>query len=190
MERPYAGRAVVTETIRGVVIEIPVKRNWFVILFFCAWLGGWLLGELFALSTVLGIDASFSNPATLFMIVWLVAWSVGGLFAIRIVIWMIMGKEIISFEDGVLKVERKGALFSSPKQFDMREVKNFSVNTVSEVDMFMGFSPKKRFLSIGDSGALKFDYGLKTIRVASGIDEAEAKYLLNMLISKQIVKEQ
>ena len=49
MERPYKGRATIQDNITDLQIIIPAKRNWFIILFIGAWLGGWLFGEIMAL---------------------------------------------------------------------------------------------------------------------------------------------
>jgi len=40
MEKPYKGRAIIEDNITGLRIMIPSRKNWFVILFVGAWLGG------------------------------------------------------------------------------------------------------------------------------------------------------
>ncbi|MBK7939818.1 MAG: hypothetical protein IPJ82_23280 [Lewinellaceae bacterium] len=38
-----------------------------------------------------------------------------------------------------------------------------------------------------NTGMIRFDYGLKTIHIANGIDEAEAKFILERLKSKRLI---
>lgn len=64
-------KAKITETIYGLTIEIPAKRNWFVLAFLSFWLCGWLAGELFALSVVLNAIRKGTWGAELFVLVWL-----------------------------------------------------------------------------------------------------------------------
>ncbi len=61
----------------------------------------------------------------------------------------------------------------------MHSIKDLNLNAETIGSDFFG--PKK---SIGDfwgltGGKLKFDYGLKTIKFGNGIDEAEAKHLID-----------
>ena len=51
METPYAGRATINDIYNGVEITIPAKRNPFIIIFLSFWLCGWLMGEIFALTS-------------------------------------------------------------------------------------------------------------------------------------------
>lgn len=50
MERPYKDRATFQDNFTDLKIIIPAKRNWFIILFIGTLLGGWLMGEIFALN--------------------------------------------------------------------------------------------------------------------------------------------
>lgn len=189
MERPYSGRAKINESIRGFSIEISPKRNWFVIIFLTGWLGGWLMGELFALGAVTGfLGDSFESAGSFFILFWLIAWTAGGFFAIRTWLWMIAGKEIISFENYELKINKKGALLYSPKIYDLREVKNFALNPSSGSDNFFGMNSNKDMWNLGSNGIFKFDYGFKTIKIANGLDEAEGRFILDKIREKNLLK--
>lgn len=201
IERPNSPQAKVFNTTAGLKIEIPSKKNWFIIVFLTAWLGGWLLGELFALSSVFGNiyssifsvidqyngeDKGFIAIESFFILFWLIGWSIGGFFAIRVWLWMIVGKEILTFEMNELKVENKGTFFITPKTYDLSKVKDFQLNPVSN-NNFSGYN-LGNIWSFRNDGVLKFDYGFKTIRIASGIDEAEGKYLLDIIKSRNFIK--
>ncbi len=191
MEKPYSGRAKVFETIKGLSIEIPPKRNWFLIIFMTGWLGGWLMGEFAVLGMLSGlfgggIGESFGGFFALF---WLIAWTAGGFFAIRSWLWMIAGKEIISFDRNELKISKKAALLYSPKTYDLKEVKNFSLNPTLSSNSVFGANYNKDFWSLGSNGIFKFDYGYKTIMIANGLDEAEGRHILEKIKAKNLIKE-
>jgi hypothetical protein len=203
MERPYSGRAKIYDSIRGFKIEIPAKKNWFLIIFLTGWLGGWLLGELFALTVVFGnifgfafggfdgfgnADKGLAAFGFFFVLFWLIAWSAGGFFTIRTWLWMIAGKEILTFDSNELKIEKKGTYAASPKTYDLREVKNFQLNPISNSNSIFGNNSNRNIWNLGGDGVLKFDYGFKTIQIASGIDEAEGRYLLEKIKSKKFIK--
>lgn len=201
MEKPYSGRAKIHDSIQGFKIEIPAKKNWFMIIFLTGWLGGWLIGELFALTFVFGnifgfvfgvFDSEKNGLAAFgffFVLFWLIAWSAGGFFTIRTWLWMIAGKEILTFDRNELKIEKKGTFAASPKTYDLREVKNFQLNPISNNNSFFDNNSNQYMWNLGGDGVLKFDYGFKTIQVASGIDEAEGRFLLEKIKSKEYIKE-
>ncbi len=185
MEKPYPGHAQVDETPDEIVITIPAKRKRYIILFMTAWLGAWLLGEVFVLGTVFGgYDGSGGEFVSLFMLVWLTIWTFAGLFVIRILIWMFVGKEVISISRKELRIHRKGQLLSKPKLYDTSQVKSLDVNSNGGIPVILREIYSNNLLNTGNSGALKFDYGLKTVHFADGIDEAEAKFLLKKIEAK------
>ena len=102
MEKPYKGRAKINETIREFIIEVPSRKNWFIIIFMSLWLGGWFLGEVSVIGILTGMfgnnEGEFATP---FLLFWLSGWTIGGFFAIRLLLWMIAGKEIISFSNNL-----------------------------------------------------------------------------------------
>ncbi len=185
MEKPYSGRAHINESTREFTIEIPSRKNWLIIIFMTAWLGAWLIGELSALGIVAGIlSGNEQDLASLFVLFWLAAWTIAGFFIIRTLVWMIAGKEIISFSNTELKIHKKAMLLSKVKTYDIKEVKDFAVIPNTSTDNIFGGIDGLKFWNMGNQGSLKFDYGLKTVKLAMGIDEAEAKSLLDKIQSK------
>jgi hypothetical protein len=191
MERPYSGRAKFKETVRGFTIEVPSRKNWLTIIFLIALLGAWLLGEIIALVIVVGNlgRGNAEGFASLFLLFWLLIWTAVGFFFIRTVVWMIAGKEIISFSKIELKIRKKALMFSKPEIYDIREVKNFSINTKDSIDNHLGSFSGTKVWNLNNPEAFKFDYGIKTVRLVKGIDEAEAKYLLDKIQKKNLLRE-
>src|SRR5688572_11137708 len=124
MEKMNSGRSRINESFGFLEIIIPSRKNYFVIAFLCFWLCGWLMGELAALGAGTGI-LSQGEPAGGFIFIWLAFWTLGGLLALATVIWMIAGKEILTFDQNMLTISRKGWIFNRPKTYDLRDIKCF-----------------------------------------------------------------
>ena len=75
----------------------------------------------------------------------------------------------------------------SGEYFDIKEIKNLQVN--SSLVSFPFFRNLSNFNMPGivSGGTLKFDYGFKTIHFAAGIEEAEARYILDEINKKGFI---
>ena len=188
MEQPYKGRATVRDNITDLQIIIPARKNWFIILFTGAWLGGWLFGEVFAITAVTGILGG--NPAGFFVLFWLIGWTVAGFFVIKTLVWMLGGKEIVTIGQSRLTIDKKGALLFRPKIYDLNEVKNMRAqddNPGHSGGFFGGH--RNNFGAFGSVGTIRFDYGLQTVKFAAGLDEAEAKFIIQKLKDRHLLTE-
>jgi len=93
---------------------------------------------------------------------------------------MIAGNEVVTLSPLTLKIERKAYGVGLSKEYSLSEVRNFRVqisgeSIYSEIEAW-GFVGRR----------LAFDYELKTVKFASGIDEEEAVYLLEVFKKKGI----
>jgi len=75
-----------------------------VIVFLFIWLIAWSFGEMFAYNT---INKSDIVAVDVFLLVWITAWTLGGLFVFLVIIWSLLGREIIIVENESLPY-RKG----------------------------------------------------------------------------------
>ena len=188
IEKPYKGRAKVNFDGLRLLIKIPSKKNWFIILFLAVWMFGWFMGETSAINEILSSDNYFGNS---FMMIWLIGWTLGGLFAITILLWSLFGQETILIERGILSIS-KGIMDIAiiKKNYDLNSIKNLELNPEPS-GMHNFFGQKK---NIGDfwgltGGKLRFDYGMKTIKLGLGIDEAEARHLIDEIKNRGYYKE-
>ncbi len=184
MELPYQGRAIIEDNFDSVRITIPSRKNYFIILFMCAWLCGWFLGEASAIREILSAK---NKGADLFMIFWLVGWTIGGLFALKTICWQLLGKECIEVGKGVLIMKRQGDPFSKTTFYDLNLCNSFRVQNDQINAGFGRYNAFRSLNGINNTGTIAFDYGMKTIRFGESIDEAEGKYLLNLLSKKKIL---
>ena len=176
IENPVNGRAVIRQEYNSMVVEIPAKRHWAHILFMMVWLGGWAVGEYFAVNTLLSSDGPlFANAFILF---WLVGWTFGGGVAFYTVLWQLIGREIISVESGLLTIKRSVFGLGSTRKFETGSIKNMHVIPDQEISI-PGIYNKK--LSGRQGGKIRFDYGMKTIRFGMDIEEPEANMIIDRL---------
>lgn len=185
MENPYAGRATLNPAFDGMEIAIPARRYWFVIVFLGFWLCCWLLGEIMVAGMLFA--GKVHAAIGIFMFAWLGAWTAGGFFAFSVFWWMLQGKEVITLGQGRLTVEKRGLLFYKPKTYDLNEVKKVRVSP----NEFAGWYGLRgaHYLGYFNTGIIRFDYGLKTVNIAGGIDEAEARYILEQLRSRRLLSD-
>ena len=185
METPYTGRAIINESYNGVEIIVPARRNWFLTVFLSFWLCGWAVGETFAIREVTGVagHASFDG----FLSLWLCGWTVGGIFAFRTWWWNVAGKEIINISQGVLTVDKKGAIFKRIKSYDLNQAKNFRAYEEPGIDNDFGRSSSGSLWNPAANGTIKFDYGMETVKFGDKLYQAEGEYILEKLRSKRLI---
>ncbi|TFF40357.1 hypothetical protein [Mucilaginibacter psychrotolerans] len=183
METPYGGRAIINDDFDRIEIIIPGKKNYFILLFFCVWLVGWFFGETSAMGMF-----GHQGAIDLFMIVWLTGWTIGGVFVVCTILFMLLGKEIIQSGQGTITIRNKALFFLSPKVYDLNEVKH--VRAAEEFSMYNSFQFGRRrsgLMSNFNSGTIKFDYGLKTVKFGNDLDEAEARHIIEILKKKRLL---
>ena len=171
---PPAPRFTVETTLDGMRVVIPAKRNLFVVAFMVVWLCGWAVGEV----TVTGfLRELFSSEGGLvaapFLLFWLCAWTLGGAAVIGFMLWKLVGREVITFEHGVMTVAKRIGPFSLPKRYDLAHVRDARVSPPPVT--------RRRGRNAFTGGMIAFDYGARTFRFGADLDEAEAKYLLDVL---------
>jgi hypothetical protein len=187
MEKPYQGKAIVEDGFDYFKITIPAKRSYFLTVFLCVWMGGWVFGESFAIGEIW--KPGFKET-DLFLVFWLCGWTLGGLVVVKTIVWQFIGKEIIEIGQGTFGIRRKGDwLLGKEKVYDLNECKCFRAERVPSY-LEGRFNNSFNFFNRDtqtSKGAFVFDYGMKTIRFGEAVDEVEAKYLLDKLKTKRIL---
>jgi hypothetical protein len=168
---PASARYTVESTVDGIRISIPARRNWFIILFLIAWLGGWFFGEVSAATELL--NPRDKTPSG-FLAFWLLGWTLGGAFCIAAVLWQLAGREILTVNPSWLihRVEVFG--FGLSRTYLASDVKNLR-GTDDAPSLFVNQRAWFPPLVGSGYGPIAFDYGARTIRLAPGLEEAEAK---------------
>jgi hypothetical protein len=176
--KPPAPRHRVVTLPDGIAIHIPSRRHIFAMLFLPAWLVGWGFGELSVMRELL--DPSNKEPAA-FPIAWLVAWTAGGAFAALVLLWLIGGREIVSVTGMMLQIRYDVFGIGYNRRYDLSQVRflrlapvAYNVHDLRTTGAFWGMG----------HGPIAFDYGSRTVRLGTGLDEAEARVVLEKLAER------
>jgi hypothetical protein len=175
--QPQSARFHAETTTEGFRVVIPANRNWFTLLFLLAWLGGWAIGETNVAGELL--NAGDKTPSG-FLLFWLAGWTLGGLFTVGTVLWQLAGREILIANSLALIHRFEVFGVGASRSYGASDIKNLRATeyapspTMSQRGMLPPFFGPGR-------GPIAFDYGARTIRVGSSLEEAEAKSLLGSL---------
>ena len=118
-------RITIRETLDGLGIYNPARRNIVLILFLMLWLTGWAFGEYFALSQILSGGNVFGS---LFLLVWASFWTLGGLVAARVLLWNLFGSERLFITEGMLVHSSGFGPFRRKRIHPLAEVGDFRLN--------------------------------------------------------------
>jgi hypothetical protein len=174
--KPSKARAIITVSPKGLEIIIPSKKNIFLILFLFAWLIGWAVGEMTVPMTF--FNGNTQKGSSLFTIAWFVLWTIGGSFAIYIWLWNVTGKERITINNVSLTIKREIFGYGRAKEYEAARISNLRVSP--QPFSAFNFSASLQFWGIG-GGVIAFDYGARTCRFGSAVDEAEAVQIIEKI---------
>ncbi len=176
IENPSNGRVVIHQEYNSLSIEIPAKKHWAQILFFMIWLGGWAVGEYFALNTLLSSNAPL--VANAFIIFWLIGWTFGGGIAFYTILWQLFGREIIIAKSGQLAIQRTVFGFEGKRRFETGSITNMQIVP----DHAVGIPDSNNKKGLGrQGGKIRFDNETKSIRFGMDIGDREAKMIIDRL---------
>jgi hypothetical protein len=176
-------RYTLDRTADGIRAIIPAAKNWFLLLFLSVWLCGWFFGESSAIATLAGHSFSGKVQPVGFLAIWLLFWTAGGVAVVATLLWQFSGREIIALNSTRLTYRIEAFVFGRSRSYPIRDVTDLRAS----VSPFYRLQRWGRFgLPFGADGAgsVVFDYGGRTIRMAPGLDEAEAKMLVKELSTR------
>ena len=159
----------------GEQFRVKARKQIFVLLFLPVWLLGWTAGGITA-----GSQALTSHEP--FLILWLCFWAVGWVFASGTLLWMISGAETVRVTGNDLELAHTLFGFSRRWLFQGSQISGFGA--VQSGPRFNSFAWQIPFVRIRQIGALKFNYGPRTVCFFAGLDEAEAVMILGRLLAK------
>ena len=189
---PTGPRYTVEETGEGLTVTVPARKRWFLIFFLGFWLVGWAVGEVAVISILIagalgafgaeGVESAppvgdagpFAGFIGVFLVAWLGAWTVGGVVAIYSWLWLVAGREVLVFSVDRLRVEKRVPVWTRTREYRLGEIKRLRVEAGSRGSaLWWSNDPYGMW-----RGTLAFDYGAKTFRIGTGLEEAEARMIL------------
>ena len=168
----------IRERIDGVEqIRIPMRRNWFVLLFLSFWICGWTVGGLAA-------TAQLSQQFDWFLVFWLGGWLLGWVFAAATIGSQLAGAQIIRVAGRDLEMSigvgrlRRRRLYRGDR---IRNLDSSDPNPMGWEWWQRGGQSPFGVFGHQHQGAIKFDYGAETIYAASSATEAEGRMIVDWL---------
>ncbi|HEX4738556.1 MAG TPA: hypothetical protein VH331_13450 [Allosphingosinicella sp.] len=153
-------------------IRVPAQRSWPLLLFLIFWLAMWTVGGCVAIYQLI-------TTHELFLALWLCAWAVGWVFAAGTIAWMIAGAEILNVSAGDLEIGWRVLRFGRTRRYRGTVIR--ALSPASGNELFRRFQFNLPFLTALKSGAMKFDYGARTIYCCGGLDEAEGRLIVDLV---------
>ncbi|HEX3409642.1 MAG TPA: hypothetical protein VHS07_05145 [Candidatus Binataceae bacterium] len=177
-------RADISESPEGLIIRIPAKKNWLVILFLGFWMVGWITGESSAIHQMLRTHTSHGavmsvqvqSGLSAFMVVWLAGWTMGGIFAAIVWLWNFAGVERIVLGPSTLAVKREIFGIGPLSEYELMSVSDLRISASP-----YNFNNRMSPFPMMNTGTIAFDYGPKTLRFGMGLDEAEAQQIIERM---------
>ena len=174
--QPSTSRVIITDTPDGLRIAIPGSRSWFVIGFLGLWICAWGVAEVMV--PLQFLQGDIPSDAQSLLLAWFAVWTVGGVLAIYAFLWQAIGKEMAAAQGQVLITRRDIGGFGFNKAYDLSRIQDFRVGQ-------SGFNPLDisaalQLWGIG-GGMIAFDYEAKTHRFGVGLDENEAKQVVESI---------
>ena len=168
-------RFTVEQSLQGEVIRIRAQRQIFAMLFLSFWLAMWTLGGMTAVYTLF-------TQFQIFLMFWLCGWAIGWVAAAGTLLWMFAGSETIAVRGFDIEVAHHLPGFTRRWLYQGSRVKNLSV--AQQPAWPFQFRWQIPFVRVARNGSVKFDYGPRTIFVAAGLDEGEARMIVERMARK------
>lgn len=173
---PSEPRHTVEDTGDGLRFNIPSPKRWYQILFLGFWLLLWVgIGSQFVFSIFLRMSAG------LFSVIWSIGWFLATGYAILVLSWQLVGMEVIDVDPQGIRTRRQVFGVGRTREYDGDHIRQLRASPMT----YSAFNRSQSFESLGLAGGqIAFDYGAKTIRFGGGIDEAEARMIVESITQR------
>lgn len=180
-DKPLTGRSEIREDADGLCITLPTKKRVLTMIFISAWLCGWAIGWLAAVSSLVGSSAEMGGGHA-FVFFWLIAWTAGGVMVMIHLGWMLCGRELITVDESGMILQRVMGPFKRQRSCSCEHISHIRV---VEADTSQIFNRNGYSLFSGFShGAIRFDYGYGTLGFGLEMDAGEAKQIIDRICAR------
>jgi hypothetical protein len=172
LQTPPAPRSTFSEQPEGLRISIPPPRSFVLGIFFVVWFAFWAYGGL-----TFTYEFWQGSRRDLFTFVWLGFFWIFTPVVTYYFVFSLVGRDILIVRPDVIAHRAELLGFARTHSYSVREMRNLRF-----VPEFGGGKSKRQ-------SVIAFDYGAKTIRLASGIEEAEGNMVIDRILQRaQIAK--
>lgn len=182
------GISKITELDKGYIIEIPSRFDIRTLLFILG-ASGFIIYQInntiFKLIPMM-IKSGFTFGSIISLVVMFLIFSGMIFLIINMIMYLFKGKEVILIDGDKMTIRSEGDFFGGKREFDLTEIKNFSSNFQNRRGYYGGMN-YNMFGKKNRTGTIKFDYGMKTYRFGIWMEEAEGRYILDLLRAKKLI---
>ncbi len=166
-------------------IAVPARRCWPLAIFLAVWLCGWTLGEVAGLAWTISLLAK-PDLKNLFAPVWLTCWTAAGAFAWQVLLWQVSGREILIVDSDRFIHRYQMRAFSHQREISLRRVCRLRATIAPvQTDAIRPRWAASAAQQWGIAGGhITFDCEGRTYGAGSGLDEAEAKQIVALLLQR------
>lgn len=181
---PGKGRAIVEPVDGRLRITVPGRGAPLITVFLGVWLAGWALSEFAIICAIVrgfllsSADGFVSGGVLIILIPFLLFWTFGGASVACLILWNLVGREIIELDAKTLKRHMRIPFIGRSREFAVTDVADLRFQPAAP--SFMPSQPTIRPLSFSN-GSIAFDYGLDTHHLGTGLDRADAKYVVTQM---------
>lgn len=174
-ESPHSSRLSIDNQLIELTITLRAIKRPVALAFVTFWLGGWTVGGITAMRS---FDPSLDDGGDYFLLFWLGGWVVGWFWAAFFLCWGFLGYERIFADKTVLTLQRVIFVPIRTRHFDLTTIGPFQFDS-QPVNWL-----RRRGISadgIFGQDSVSFDYGTRTIRFGSELDNAESEAVVDAL---------
>jgi hypothetical protein len=171
------GRARVERRVEGLRIEIPAKRDWSVLAFLILFLVIWLAAGVAEI-----VEAARGEGELGGQLGPLIILSLGCLWAVWLLSVTFAGKEIATVTAGEFVLERVAWPHRREKRFRRDRIERLRTDAADRPERTFARMWNSQWEQFGlAGGSIVFDYGARTHRFGTKLDEAESRQLVELL---------
>lgn len=170
---PGKGRAIIENHSDGLRITIPARTYLFTTVITVIWFPFWIFGAMVVPYKLVTEPLSFG---TTYLAFWLTLWMLGGAWALNVLLWNLAGREIIDLGATTLRRRKQIPLFSRSREYAVASIAGLRLAPPRTYRYY--YQQDMSFLNFDDAGAIAFDYGRDTHRLGSGLEQADAHYVI------------
>ncbi|MCC7187756.1 MAG: hypothetical protein IT312_03365 [Anaerolineales bacterium] len=162
------------------VVSIPSRKIFPFIMVFSIWSLIWLGGEI-SLIAAMFTSSTYNILSVSIVIVWFIFWTFLGAVLLYNLLWLLIGKEEIQITNQSITISQVVLGYKRSKEYTADYIKDLDIAWASMQDLMY----RRISFPLGTSfGMIAFDYGARTFKFASGIEEAEAKQIIAKIQQK------
>jgi len=159
------------------ILSLPAPRRYLTMLLLCLGLTFWTYLSIASLSAMVS-QVSSGIMTLFFILLWLLGWLLAGAVALYALLWMTLGREIVTLTGDTLTLRRDLKGYGSKLTYKARHIENLRVT--SDPFSLYEFATSLRPFGLG-GGKLIFDYLTLVGQFGAGLSSDEAQVVCERL---------